>query len=135
MTLFNHNIVCRLLEEFQMPALAKNGAKATWFWIPITWEHKSTFCISCLKVVILLQDSLKIKFQNCIPDFLYTSYSTEYIYRKVFHRGACFCVLMTRTWFFAVSCIIMINNCLDRRFLWHSNLRNYREITNITQRY
>ena len=37
--------------------------------------QKSTFCISYLKVVILLQDSLKIKVQNHIPDFLYTSYS------------------------------------------------------------
>ena len=32
--------------------------------------HESPFCISYLKVVILLQYNLKIKLQNYIPDFL-----------------------------------------------------------------
>ena len=37
-------------------------------YLSATIYHMSTFCISYLKVVILLQDSLK----NCIPHFLYS---------------------------------------------------------------
>ena len=37
----------------------------------------STFCISYLKDVILLQDSLK----NCIPDFLYSFFFKSYTHK------------------------------------------------------
>ena len=43
--------------------------------------HKSTFCILYLKVVSLLQDSLKIKLQNCIPDFLYSFLFKSYTHK------------------------------------------------------
>ena len=43
--------------------------------------HKSTFCISYLKVVILLQDNLKIKLQRSILDFLYTFLFKSYTHK------------------------------------------------------
>ena len=42
-------------------------------YLSATIYHLSTFCISYLKVVILLQDSLK----NCVPDFPTASFSKD----------------------------------------------------------
>lgn len=43
------------------------------------------------------------------------------------------CVLITKTWYVAVFCRIMLYNCLYCCFLWVSNLRNNRENTSFTR--
>ena len=53
---------------------------------------------------------------------------------RIWEAWIILCFDYFRTWFFAVFCRIMIYNCLYRRFLWVSNLRNNREITELILR-